>query len=308
VITKIDGQAVKGMSLQEAVDRMRGAPDSTIRLEILRGGTAAPINVDLKREIIHVHAVRAHNEDGDVGYVRITQFNEHANDELVKALQDLSAQIPADKLKGFILDLRNDPGGLLDQAVSVSNDFLSRGEIVSIRGRDADDTQRFDAKANPGDLTNGKPLIVLVNGGSASASEIVAGALQDHKRATVVGTRSFGKGSVQTIIPLGTGEGALRLTTARYYTPSGRSIQAMGISPDVEVKQDEPVKETSAEIVSEAGLRGHLTAQGEEQKGSQSYIPTDPKEDKALQYALGLLRGTQTNPAFPPKPDFASGR
>lgn len=307
VITQLDGQPVKGLSLQDAVKKMRGPPDSKIRLEIMRKGLAKPIDVELTREIIKVHPVQARQEDDDVGYIRITQFNEQASEELAQAITDLSRRIPADKLKGYILDLRNNPGGLLDQAIGVSNAFLNRGEVVSIRGRDPDDIQRFDAKAKPGDLTNGKPLIVLVNGGSASASEIVAGALQDQKRATIVGTRSFGKGSVQTIIPLGTGEGALRLTTARYFTPSGRSIQAMGISPDVEVQQDVPAdKAGAAETVSEAGLRGHLTGQGQEQKGSQSYIPPDPKNDKALHLALDLLRGTRTDPAFPPSPGVVS--
>src|SRR5262249_17931681 len=181
-----------------------------------------------------------HKEGEDIGYIRISQFNEQTTSGLKKAIAELSQQIPANKLRGYILDLRNDPGGLLDEAVSVSNAFLNRGEIVSIRGRKAEDSQRFAAKSLPGGthLIKDKPLIVLINGGSASASEIVAGALQDHKRATLIGTRSFGKGSVQTIIPLGPGNGALRLTTARYYTPAGRSIQAKGITPDIEVLQD----------------------------------------------------------------------
>jgi carboxyl-terminal processing protease len=208
--------------------------------------------------------------------------------------------VPADHLKGYILDLRNNPGGLLDQAIAVSDAFMARGEVVSIRGRNPDENERFDAKS--ADPTHGKPLVVLVNGGSASASEIVAGALQDQKRATIVGTRSFGKGSVQTIIPLGTGNGALRLTTARYYTPSGRSIQAQGITPDIEVVQDVPQDLQAAANVnfSEANLPGHLKSSGQEKTGSQSYVPPDPKDDKALQMALALLRGTQTNPAFPP--------
>ena len=198
------------------------------------------------------------------------------------------------------LDLRNNPGGLLDQAISVSDAFLEKGEIVSTRGRNAEETQRFNARA--GDLTKGKPIIVLINGGSASASEIVAGALQDHKRATVLGTRSFGKGSVQTIIPLGAGNGALRLTTARYYTPSGTSIQAKGISPDIEVLQDVPDElKARTDTKGESSLRGHLKADGDEQTGSQSYIPPDPKDDKALKMALDLLRGATTNSAFPPE-------
>src|SRR6202007_1215130 len=237
----------------------------------------------------------------DTGYIRISSFNEQTTDGLKKAISDILAQVPPDKLKGFVLDLRNNPGGLLDQAVSVCDTFLDHGEIVSTRGRDDEETQRFDAR--PGDLIKGKPLIVLINGGSASASEIVAGALQDQKRATVVGTRSFGKGSVQTIIPLGSGNGALRLTTARYYTPSGRSIQARGISPDVEVLQDVP-KELKArtDTRGESSLRGHLKGEGAEETGSQSYVPPDPKNDKALNTALDLLRGTKVNAAFPHHP------
>jgi carboxyl-terminal processing protease len=206
-----------------------------------------------------------------------------------------------DKLKGFIIDLRNNPGGLLDQAISVADAFLEKGEIVSTRGRNADEAQRFNARA--GDLTRGKPIIILINGGSASASEIVAGALQDHRRATIIGTRSFGKGSVQTIIPLGSGNGALRLTTARYFTPSGRSIQAKGITPDIEILQDVP-EELRARDNSrgEASLRGHLKADGQEETGSQSYIPPDPANDKALQLALDLMRGIQKNTAYPANP------
>jgi carboxyl-terminal processing protease len=208
------------------------------------------------------------------------------------------------KIKGFVIDLRNNPGGLLDQAISVSSAFLDKVEIVSTRGRNAEETQRFNAR--PGDLTRGKPVVVLINGGSASASEIVAGALQDQKRATLVGTRSFGKGSVQTIIPLGAGNGALRLTTARYFTPSGRSIQAKGIEPDIKVVQEVPADvkgRTDAE--GEASLRGHLKAEGSEESGSQSYVPPDEKDDRALKEAIDLLRGTITNPAFPPNPKAA---
>jgi carboxyl-terminal processing protease len=245
-------------------------------------------------------------EGDDIGYVRITQFNAQAGDELKKAIGDIAAKIPEDKLKGYVLDLRNNPGGLLDQAIAVSNAFLSRGEIVSTRGRDPEDMERFDAKRTGGDLTKGKPLIVLVNGGSASASEIVAGALQDHKRATILGTRSFGKGSVQTIMALGDA-GALRLTTARYFTPSGRSIQAQGITPDIEVLQDVPDDlKGSQDRMSEASLRGHLKAQGDEQTGSQSYVPADPKNDKALHMADDLLRGVTTNAAFPPDPNVST--
>jgi carboxyl-terminal processing protease len=246
-------------------------------------------------------------EGDDVGYIRITQFNEQTSDGLKKAIADISSQVPQEKLRGYVVDLRNNPGGLLDQAISVSDAFLERGEIVSTRGRDPEETQRFNAR--PGDLTKAKPVIVLINGGSASASEIVAGALQDHRRATLVGTRSFGKGSVQTIIPLGAGNGALRLTTARYFTPSGRSIQAKGISPDIEVLQDVPeeAKARASEATKgESSLRGHLKAEGDEQSGSQSYVPVDTKDDKALNMAFDLLRGTRTNAAFPPNAKSAT--
>jgi carboxyl-terminal processing protease len=303
-ITHIDDEPVQGLTLNQAVDKMRGPVNTKIKLKIMRKGQDKPVELTLTRDVIRVLSVRSHSEGDDVGYIRITQFNEQATTGLKKAIADLSAQ-NGDKLKGFILDLRNNPGGLLDQAISVSNAFLNRGEIVSTRGRNADETQRFTARA--GDLTKGKPVIVLINGGSASASEIVAGALQDHKRAIMVGTRSFGKGSVQTIIPLGSGSGALRLTTARYFTPSGRSIQAKGIVPDIEVLQDVPEElKARADTTSEATLRGHLSAEGQEQTGSQSYVPPDAKNDKALHLAVDLIRGTQTNPAYPPKPSQAA--
>jgi carboxyl-terminal processing protease len=299
VITHLDDEAVQGLTLNQAVDKMRGAVNTKIRLKIMRKGQDKPVEVTIVRDIIRVRSVRFHPESDDIGYIRITQFTEQTSEGLKKAINDLSNQIASEKLKGYVLDLRNNPGGLLDQAISVSDAFLEKGEIVSTRGRNAEETQRFNARA--GDLSKGKPIIVLINGGSASASEIVAGALQDHKRATVVGTRSFGKGSVQTIIPLGSGNGALRLTTARYFTPAGRSIQAKGISPDVEVLQDVPDElKTRADTKGEAALRGHLKAEGDEQTGSQAYIPPDPKNDKALNMAYDLLRGTKVNAAFPP--------
>jgi carboxyl-terminal processing protease len=304
-ITFIDGEAVQGLTLNQAVDKMRGPVNTKIKIKIMRKGQDAPIDVTLTRDVIKVVSVRSHPEGDDVGYVRITQFNEQTFTGLKKAIAEITTQ-DGDKLKGFIIDLRNNPGGLLDQAVAVSNAFLNRGEIVSTRGRNADETQRFTARSG-GDLTKGKPVIVLINGGSASASEIVAGALQDHKRATILGTRSFGKGSVQTIISLGSGKGALRLTTARYFTPSGRSIQAKGIVPEIEVLQDVPDElKGRTDTTSEATLRGHLSAEGQEQTGSQAYIPPDPKNDKALHMALDLMRGAQSNPAYPPKPDQAA--
>jgi carboxyl-terminal processing protease len=304
LITKLDDDQVQGMTLNQAVEKMRGPVNTKIKLTIMRKGQDKPIEVSLTREVIRVRSVRSQVEGEDVGYIRMTQFTEQTTDGLKKAITDISAKVGKDKLKGYILDLRNNPGGLLDQAISVSDAFLQKGEIVSTRGRTAEETQRFNARS--GDLTKGKPMIVLINGGSASASEIVAGALQDHRRATLVGTRSFGKGSVQTIIPLGSGNGALRLTTARYFTPSGRSIQAKGISPDIEVLQDVPDEikaKTDTSTKGEASLRGHLKiGEGEEQTGSQSYIPPDPKNDKALNMAMDLLRGVQVNSAFPPNP------
>jgi len=304
VISHLDDEPVQGLTLNQAVEKMRGPVNTKIRLKIVRKGQEKPIEVTIVRDIIRVRSVRSRTEGDDVAYIRVTQFNEQTTEGLKKALADTAAQIGADKLKGYIVDMRNNPGGLLDQAISVSDAFLEKGEIVSTRGRNAEETQRFSARA--GDLSKGKPIIVLINGGSASASEIVAGALQDHKRATVIGTRSFGKGSVQTIIPLGSGNGALRLTTARYYTPSGTSIQAKGIKPDIEVLQEVPEEmKARTDTKGEASLRGHLKGDGQEQTGSQSYIPPDPKDDKALKMAADLLRGATTNAAYPPDPKRA---
>ncbi|MER2606547.1 MAG: S41 family peptidase [Siculibacillus sp.] len=308
VITQLDGEEVKGLSLNQAVDKMRGPVNSPITLTIKREGAAEPLPIKIVRDTIRIRSVRSREEGGDVGYLRITQFNEQTFDGLRDQIEKIAKSIPADKLKGFVLDLRNNPGGLLDQAISVSDAFLERGEIVSTRGRNVDESQRYNARA--GDLAKGKPVVVLINGGSASASEIVAGALQDHKRATLVGTRSFGKGSVQTIIPLGQ-NGAIRLTTARYYTPSGRSIQAKGIDPDIEVLQDTPEDlKGKDDTKGEASLKGHLKnpADGtatEEKTGSQAYVPPEQKDDKALNFAYDLLRGTRTNAAFPPNPKAA---
>src|SRR6266853_1380919 len=231
LITHLDGTPVQGLTLPEAVDRMRGPVNSDINLTIRREGKE-PFDVKLTRAIIKIQSVRSHIESKNIGYIRITSFNEQTDVGLANAMKNLKQQAD-NKLIGVILDLRNNPGGLLDQAVAVSDAFLDKGEIVSTRGRRADDAQRYNAHS--GDITGGLPMVVLINGGSASASEIVAGALQDHHRAILVGTRSFGKGSVQTIIPLA-GHGAMRLTTARYYTPSGRSIQAKGIDPDIVVE------------------------------------------------------------------------
>src|SRR4051794_17770748 len=288
VIIQIDREPVQGLTLNQAVKKMRGSVNSSVTLTIQRK-EKEPIEVELTRETIRIRPVRARTESGDIGYLRITQFNEQTYEALRAAIEKTVAEVGQDKLKGYVLDLRNNPGGLLDQAIMVSDAFLERGEIVSTRGRNAEETQRFNAKA--GDLAKGKPVVVLINGGSASASEIVAGALQDHKRATVMGTRSFGKGSVQTIIPLG-GNGALRLTTARYYTPSGRSIQAKGIEPDQEVLQEVPDDlKGKDETKGEAGLRGHLKNSDKDEKGgSSAYVPPDPAKDKQLIAAFDHLR------------------
>ncbi|WP_234684001.1 S41 family peptidase [Bradyrhizobium monzae] len=297
LISKIDGENVQGMTLEQAVNKMKGPVDTKTKLTIVRKGADAPLDVAITREIIHVRPVRFHVENGDIGYIRVTSFNEQTTDGLKKAIASISKDVPQEKLVGYVMDLRNNPGGLLDQAVSVSSAFLQRGEVVSTRGRNPEETQRFTAHG--GDLTKGKPLIVLVNGGSASASEIVAGALHDHKRATIIGTRSFGKGSVQTIIPLGAGNGALALTTARYYTPSGRSIQAQGIAPDIEILQDVPAElKGRVDTMAESQMRGHLqAADGTEQTGSQSYVPPEEKDDKALHAAYDFLHGVTVNAA-----------
>ena len=306
VIIQIEDDAVQGLTLNQAVDKMRGAVNTPVRLKIQRPGQKEPLSFTLNRDVIRIRPVRSRVE-GDLGYLRVTQFNEQTYEGLRSAIDKLTTEIGPDKLKGFVLDLRNNPGGLLDQAIMVSDAFLDRGEIVSTRGRNKDENSRFNAK--PGDLTKGKPIAVLINGGSASASEIVAGALQDHKRATLLGTRSFGKGSVQTVIPLG-GNGAVRLTTARYYTPAGRSIQAKGIEPDQEVLQDIPDElKGKDETKGEAGLRGHLK-NGEEKGGSSAYVPPDPTKDKQLIAAFDFLHGVRRgaeNTAVPVGGEKAGG-
>lgn len=253
-ITHLNGESVQGLTLQEAVERMRGKVGSDITIKVRRENTE-PFDVVITRDIIRIRSVRSHRE-GDVGYIRITSFNEKTYDGVKQAVDDLRKEIGKDHLKGFVIDLRNNPGGLLDQAVAVSDAFLDSGEIVSTRTRHDDETQRFNARR--GDLADGLPIVVLINDGSASASEIVSGALQDHRRAIIVGTKSFGKGSVQTIIPL-PGHGAMRLTTARYYTPSGRSIQAVGIEPDILVRQLKLTEASNGDLTrSEADLRNAL--------------------------------------------------
>lgn len=304
-ISEIDGTAVRGLKLEQAVEKMRGKVNTPIKLTILRQGADKPMEITVVRDIIAVRAVKSRVEGDNIGYLRVISFTEKTYDDLEKAIAKIKADVPADKLKGYVLDLRLNPGGLLDQAINVSDAFLERGEVVSTRGRNADETRRFNATA--GDLTDGKPVIVLINGGSASASEIVAGALQDLRRATVLGTRSFGKGSVQTIIPLGE-TGALRLTTALYYTPSGKSIQGTGIDPDIKVEQPLPEEmQGKVRTEGESSLSGHIKGQNETDEGSGSiaYVPPETKDDIQLNYAMDLLRGDKTDPAFPPNPEKA---
>jgi carboxyl-terminal processing protease len=286
LVSHLDGDPVLGLTLAEAVEKMRGPVNTDIVLTILRAGRG-PFDVTITRDIITVQSVRSRLE-GDIGYLRITVFNEQALPGLERAIKELQDEA-GEPLQGYVLDLRNNPGGLLDQAVAVSDAFLDRGVIVSTRGRYADDAQRFNA--SEGDLAEGLPVVVLINGGSASASEIVAGALQDYGRAIVMGTQSFGKGSVQTIIPL-SGNGAMTLTTSRYYTPSGVSIQATGIKPDIEVPQGRLESIDTPQLRREADLRGSLGVEGEEgETSAPDGAPDDDFQDYQLTRALDLLQG-----------------
>ena len=295
LVTHLDGEQVFGMTLSEAVEKMRGKVGTDIRLTIRRAG-GDPFDVTITRAVVKIRSVRSRLE-GNVGYVRITSFSEQADLGLKKALAKFHEEL-GDELRGVVLDLRNNPGGLLDQAVAVSDAFLDKGEIVSTRSRRLKDTQRFNARA--GDLAKGLPLVVLINVGSASASEIVAGALQDHRRAIILGSKTFGKGSVQTIIPLG-GHGAMRLTTARYYTPSGRSIQAVGIVPDIKVLPARVETIALPQRRREADLRGALDNGGQDGTGAppaegtkttgEETEKTPPRQDYQLDRALDLLRG-----------------
>ena len=300
LITHVDGTSVLGLTLDEAVDMMRGPVGSEIVITVFRESDGDPFDVTLTRDTIKVAAVRARIEAHTV-VLRITAFNEQTFSGLEENLKKMVDEAGGmDKVDGFVIDLRNNPGGLLTQAIKVSDAFLEKGEIVSTRGRDPQDGERFNA--TPGDLTSGKPLVVLINGGSASASEIVAGALQDHHRAIVVGTKSFGKGSVQTIVPLA-GDGAMKLTTARYYTPSGRSIQALGVSPDIVVEQRRPEPEPEDDgrrQRNEADLRGSLgndsLTEDEKAKLLEERRATEEaaklrNEDYQLAYAIDILRG-----------------
>ena len=302
LIFALDGEPVQGLTLQEAVEKMRGKVGTPIKISVRRAGKD-PFDVSLTREIIKVRSVRYRLEAGDIGYIRVTSFTEQTTPGVLDAIEKLKKEAGG-KLKGFILDLRNNPGGLLDQAIALSDAFLDKGEIVSVKARKNEDVQRWNAKA--GDVANGLPIVVLMNGGSASASEIVAGALQDHKRAIVLGTRSFGKGSVQTIMQVA-GGGALRLTTALYFTPSGRSIQKEGIKPDIEVEQAKIENIQAKGGFREENLRRSITnpnAKGEkgddkkDEAKPEAAKPGDKKDDKPQAGAAPAPAG---DPDEPPK-------
>jgi len=303
LIVAIDGTQISGLSLDQAVDKMRGKIGTSVKITVVREGVTDPIDFDLKRDTIAMKAVRWTME-GDVAVLRLSRFSEQAFVGIQDAITAIYKQLDGKAPKGIVLDLRNNPGGLVDQAVYVSDAFLKQGAVVLTRGRVDSESARYDAKPDDLDAKIADvPLVVLINGGSASAAEIVAGALQDHKRATVIGTRSFGKGTVQSIISLG-GNGAMRLTTARYYTPNNRSIQAAGIQPDIVITQDIPEEfKGKDEIVGEAALPGEIGG-GTEAKattGSSVYVPVDKAKDNQLQYAIKLIDGGETNAAFPPK-------
>jgi carboxyl-terminal processing protease len=310
LIYEIDGLPVQGMTQDEAVEKMRGRVGTDVTLTVLREGVTDPIEFKLTRGIISMRAVRWSMEggeaegEGDIALLRLSRFSEQAFVGIERAIESIYEERDGVAPKGIILDLRNNPGGLVDQSVYVADAFLNRGAVVLTRGRSESESARYDAVPDPLDAKIADvPIVVLINGGSASASEIVAGALQDHKRATLVGTRSFGKGSVQSIISLGP-DGAMRLTTARYYTPNNRSIQALGITPDIEIRQVVPEEfQGRDEIIGEAGLEGHITIEGQEEStiGSSVYVPVEKADDTQLQYALSLIKGEETNPAYPPR-------
>jgi carboxyl-terminal processing protease len=287
IITDVDDEPMQGLNIYQVAAKLRGEIGKAVRLTVVRPDRTKVIETSIVRERIDTRSVRARADGGDIGYVRITQFNEQTADQLKKALDEIAAAIAPGKLKGYVIDLRNNPGGSSDAAIAVADAFLDDGEIGSIRGRKTEDTRHFRAKA--GDLAKGKALIVLINAGSASAAEIVVGALQDHRRATVVGTRSFGQGSAGTLIPLGQGNGAIHLTTGHYVTPSGRVIEGKGITPDVEVVQELP-DDLKPDVKSSANAKSPL----------QSYVPPDAQADKALSRAFELLRRTAKDTASRP--------
>jgi len=306
-IVELDGVQVQGMSLDDAVGKMRGQIGTKIKITVVREGVDKPLDFELERAVIATRAARL-TLQGDIAVVRLARFSEQAFPGIQKSIDDAYKQL-GHAPKGIVLDLRNNPGGLVDQAVYVSDAFLHQGAVVLTRGRIESESSRYDAKPDQLDERIADiPVVVLINGGSASAAEIVAGALQDHKRATLVGTRSFGKGSVQSIIPLGA-DGAMRLTTARYYTPNNRSIQAAGIQPDITIKQDVPDEfKGRDEILGEVALPGQIGGGTEEAAsvGSSVYVPAEAEKDNQLQFALKLINGTETNPAYPPKVDAAA--
>jgi carboxyl-terminal processing protease len=279
IIARVDDEQMQGLTYQQFGAKLAGEVGSTVKLTIARLGRDKPLEISVVRDNATRRSVRARGEGGDIGYIRIIQFNESTADQLKKAVDDIAAQIPPEKLKGYVIDLRNNPGGMLDGAIAAADGFLDDGEIVSIRHRSSDKVERLRAKA--GDLANGKPLVVLINGGSAAKAEIVAGALKDNHRATIVGTRSFGEGWDSTTVPLGPGKGALRLATGHYITPSGRLIQSNGIVPDVEAPQDVP---------DALKVKAAAKTKDKDQPALQSYIPPDPNADKALTAAYALLR------------------
>ncbi len=302
LITELDGKSVKGMTLDEAVSIMKGDVGTKIVLTVVREGVDEPLKFEIIRDIISVSAVRWYVEK-NIGILRLSQFSAQAFSGIEEGIRGIFAELNNNPPKGLILDLRNNPGGLVDQAVAVADAFLDKGVIVLTRGRSENESARYEAKPDELDrLIADIPLIVLINGGSASASEILAGALQDQRRATLIGTRSFGKGTVQNIIYLGD-DGAMRLTTSRYYTPSNRSIQALGISPDIEVFQNVPDELKGKDtIVGEAALEGHINGEEEEAEvGSSVYVPSDATKDTQLNYAIDLILGNKSNEAFPPK-------
>jgi carboxyl-terminal processing protease len=304
-IVELDGKSVQGISIDDAVAKMKGPIGTKIKLTVIREGQQKPLYFELTRDTIAQRVVKWSME-GDVAVLRLARFTEQAYPGIQKAIKDIYAQNKDAPPKGIILDLRNNPGGLVDQAVYVSDAFLKEGAVVLTRGRTDGESTRYDAKPDDLDAKLAEiPLVVLINGGSASAAEIVAGALQDHKRATLIGTRSFGKGSVQSIIHMGD-NGGIRLTTARYYTPNNRSIQAAGIQPDILITENVPEDlKGRDEILGEAGLNGQIGG-GTEQTattGSSVYIPPDKKDDTQLQYAIRLIDGKETNAAYPPKAD-----
>lgn len=298
LIVKLDGEDVIGLTLADAVDLMRGEVGTDITITVLRKGYDDTFDIIITRAIIKIKAVRHRTEgpNGQIGYIRLTTFNQNTTRNLRKALQELTASVKKQDFAGYILDLRNNPGGLLSEAITVSDSFLSQGEIVSTRGRNPENNTRFHARR--GDLSKGAPVLVLINGGSASASEIVAGALQDHHRALIAGTQSFGKGSVQSIMPL-PNDGALRLTTARYYTPSGRSIQALGIAPDIIINQELPEDMKNLTGRSEASLRGHLKTQFPEEEGAAAAAESALEE--ATEEKIKKIDGTEPSFAYVPR-------